>query len=118
MFTFSFGYFFGISCFLIGPRIENNLASIILFVLIFSLTDFLRSYIFTGFPWNLWAYSWSWSNESLQSLNFIGLHGFNLLSITLFCMPAILFKKNFNYKSQFFSHFFDHIFNNLYLWII
>ena len=109
------GAFFGISCFLIGPRIENNLASIILFVLIFSLTDFLRSYIFTGFPWNLWAYSWSWSNESLQSLNFLGLHGFNLLSITLFCMPAILFKKNFNYKSQFFLTFLT-IFLTIYIY--
>ncbi len=96
------GIFFGISCFLIGPKVENDLASIILFVIIFSLTDFVRSYIFTGFPWNLWAYSWSWSNEFLQSLNFLGLHGFNLLSITLFSIPAILFKKNFNYKSQFF----------------
>ena len=49
----------------------------------------------SGFPWNLWAHSWSWFPEVLQSLNFLGFFSFNLLSLTLFSLPAVIFfKKN------------------------
>ena len=60
--------------------------------------DYLRSKILTGFPWNLWAYSWSWFTEIIQILNPIGIFAFNLLAITLYCSPAILFCKKFKYK--------------------
>ena len=54
--------------------------------------------MFTGFPWNLWAYSTSTINEFLQILNIIGLHSYNLLVITLFSLPAIIFLKVNKFK--------------------
>ena len=88
------GLFFGLGTLLMGPFITNNFTSILIFCSSLSFIDFLRSKILTGFPWNLWAYSWSWFPEVLQLLNYIGLFAFNLLSLTIFCLPLLLiFKK-------------------------
>ena len=57
----------------------------------FSLADYVRGKILSGFPWNLWSYSWSWLNEALQVLNLVGLYAYNLLVITIFMLPAVLF---------------------------
>ena len=65
--------FFSLPILLIGNFSDKNISSIFLISGIFSVADFLRSTILTGFPWNLWAYSFSWSIESLQILSTIGL---------------------------------------------
>ena len=41
----------------------------------------------------MWAYSFSSATEILQILNKIGLFAFNLISITLFMIPSLLFLK-------------------------
>ena len=76
---------------LIGPYLNYNISSLFIFSSGLALTDFLRAKLFTGFPWNLWAYSLSGFTEVLQILNLIGLFAFNLLAITIFTFPAILF---------------------------
>ena len=50
--------------------------------------------MFTGFPWNSWAYSWSWFEEYLQFLRVSGFNIFNLICVSLFCLPLIIFFKN------------------------
>ena len=91
--------FFSLPVIFIGNYIERDISSVILMILTFSISDFLRSKILTGFPWNIWSYSFVWSIESLQILNIIGLFAFNLLIITIFFLPVILFIKN---KTKFF----------------
>ena len=93
------GLFFGFTSLIVGPFIKNNYSSFFLFCLAFSLTDYLRGKIFSGFPWNLWSYSWSWMTEIIQILNPIGLYCFNSISIAFFCSPVVFFFKN---KSKFF----------------
>ena len=85
--------FFSLPLVIIGNFINTEISSIILISLIFTLSDFIRSFIFTGFPWNLWAYSFSWSQESLQILSYIGIFSFNLIVITFFFLPAVAFFK-------------------------
>jgi len=75
----------------IGQYLSYNLSSLLLFSGALALSDYVRGKIMTGFPWNLWSYSLSWFNESLQMLNIFGLYSFNLIVITLFTIPAILF---------------------------
>ena len=75
----------------IGPFLSLNLSSILLFSGGLALSDYLRAKILTGFPWNLWAYSFSWGSEILQILNKVGLFAFNLVIITIFLLPSILF---------------------------
>jgi apolipoprotein N-acyltransferase len=86
--------FFGVATILIGPFLQNNFYSILLFCFSFASLDYVRSKILTGFPWNLWAYSWSSFTEVLQILSIIGLFAFNILTITIFCIPLLLFFKN------------------------
>jgi len=105
------GLFFGIAIFIAGPFIKNNFISILIFCASLSFIDYLRSKILTGFPWNLWSYSWSWFPEVIQSLNLIGLFAHNLISITIFCCPLLLIfnnkKNNFFYFSAIIILFFS-----------
>ncbi len=95
----SLGLFFGLASLISGPFIKNNYSSFTLFCLILSLTDYFRGKILTGFPWNLWSYSWSWAIEIIQILNPIGLYAFNSITIAFFCSPILFFFKN---KSKYF----------------
>ncbi len=100
----SLGLFFGFASLFSGPFIKNNYSSFFLFCLIFSSIDYLRGNILSGFPWNLWSYSWSWLIEIIQVLNPIGLYAFNSIAIVFFCSPVILFFKS-KYKYFIFSFF-------------
>ena len=111
------GLFFGFATLTSGPFLKKNLYSLIFFCTIFSLFDYIRSKIFSGFPWNLWSYSWSWFTEILQILNPLGLFTFNLLSIILFSLPCVFFLKQTKYKllillSSFLLFFLNYIYGN------
>ena len=87
------GLFTAIPILIVGPYLRFDLPSLIIFSGILSISDFIRSKVLTGFPWNLWAYSTSWINEILQILNLIGLYAYNLLVISAFLLPTIIFFK-------------------------
>ena len=85
--------FVGLVTLIIGPYLTYNFSSILIFSAAIGISDFLRAKVLTGFPWNLWAYSISWSTEILQVLNLVGLFAFNLIIITIFTFPVFLFYK-------------------------
>ncbi len=85
--------FLGFTILLIGPYLKLDLPSLLLFSASLAFSDYIRAYVLTGFPWNLWAYSTSATNEILQIVNLIGLHSYNLLVITIFTLPTIIFFK-------------------------
>ena len=91
--------FFGLVTLIIGPFAKRNISFILLFSIIFSLVEFLRGNILTGFPWNLISYTWSWSLESIQILSYIGTYSFSLISITFFCAPFLFFSKKREIKN-------------------
>ena len=78
---------------IIGPYLKFNFNSLVFFSAAIAFTEYLRAKILTGFPWNLWAYSTSSFNEILQIINLIGLYSYNLLVITFFTLPVIIFFK-------------------------
>ena len=85
--------FTGFTILIIGQFLDYNFSSILLFSGSLALSDYIRGKILTGFPWNVWAYSWSWFIEVLQILNLLGMFAFNLLAITIFTIPVVLFFK-------------------------
>ena len=88
--------FYGLSILiLVKINTKKIITSIISFSLIFSVLDFIRSSILTGFPWNLISFSWLSSIKLLQVLSLIGTYSFNLLAITLFSLPFVFFFKNY-----------------------
>ena len=102
---------------LAGPFLNFNISSIFFLSGSLAFSDYLRSKILTGFPWNLWSYSFSWATEIIQVLNKIGLFSFNLIAITMFMLPAALFFKIEKKKKIVNSLlYFCNIFIALYLW--
>ncbi len=91
------GIFYGLVTFVCNFfNLKNKISSILIFSIIFGGIEFLRSFIFGGFPWNLVVFSLSNNLPSLQILSYIGTYSLNLLSITIFLLPVIFF---FKYKS-------------------
>ncbi len=84
--------FFGLAILLSGSFVEKKISFILLFSLIFSLFEFIRGNILTGFPWNLISYTWSWTIESVQVLSLVGSYTLSLISITIFCIPFLFFQ--------------------------
>ena len=93
--------FLGITTLIIGPYLRLNSISILIFSGSLSFSDYLRAHVLSGFPWNLWAYSTATLNEILQIVNIIGLYSYNLLVITIFTSPIIIFFQINNIKKLF-----------------
>jgi len=86
------GLFYGfITFFCSFFNLKKNFYSILIFSFFFSLIEYLRSFIFGGFPWNLISYSFTDYLQLIQILSLIGTYTFNLLCITLFLLPCIIF---------------------------
>ena len=90
------GIFYGLVTFACSFfSLKKKFSSIIIFSFFFSLIEFIRSFVLGGFPWNLIVFSWSDYLPFLQVLSYIGTYSFNLLSVTIFLIPAIIL---FNYR--------------------
>ena len=80
-------------------NLEKNFYTILVFAVTFSLIEFIRGFILGGFPWNLIAYSWTNYLNSIQIISLIGTYSFNLISITIFVLPIIIFfNKSLKFK--------------------
>ena len=91
---FLLSLFYGLFSFLLKfLNLKMNLNSILIFSLILSIVEYLRGSIFGGFPWNLIAFSMVNYTSSLQILNLIGTYSFNLIVITIYCLPTIIILK-------------------------
>ena len=108
--------FFAVSVLIAGPFVERKFSFILIFSVVFSIFEFLRGSILTGFPWNLISYTWSWSLESIQILSLIGTYSLSLISLTFFCLPFIFFEKKEIKKNAIFILIFLIIFAVNYLY--
>ena len=95
------GLFYGLATLISGYFINNSVSSIFMFSAIFSILDFFRGKLLTGFPWNLWSYSWHWFAEFIQLVNITGIYAFNLISLFIFTFPVVIFLKKNNFIFKF-----------------
>ena len=86
--------FYGLSFLCVKKFVSKKFSFIIIFSIILAIFDFVRGHVFTGFPWNLFVYTWSWSLESIQILNLFGTYSLNLISIFIFSLPVIIYIEN------------------------
>ncbi len=93
------GLFYGISTLafsFLNPK--KNILSILILATSLSIFEYIRSFLFGGFPWNLISFSFVNYLEFIQLLSVTGTYAFNSIIILLFLFPATLF---FNYKKNF-----------------
>ncbi len=56
----------------------------------FGLAEWLRSFLFTGFPWNAIGYAAMPFPLLMQPVHLVGIAGMNILAVFVFAMPALL----------------------------
>ena len=89
------GIFYGLMTYVFSIFYSRNvISSFFIFSILFGIIEFIRGSIFTGFPWNLIAFSFSDSNYFIQILSVIGTYSFNLFCISIFTVPAVFILRN------------------------
>ncbi len=72
-----------------------DLAGLILtLAAVWAAIEWLRSWLFTGFPWNLIATTWTEYEPVMQAVAYLGPYGLGLLSIVIAAAPALLATNN------------------------
>ncbi len=64
------------------------------FVFCFHLAELARSFLFTGFPWNLFGLAFASSDTLRQSASYVGVYGLTLLALFIFTSPAAAISRN------------------------
>ncbi len=66
---------------------------ITLFAALWTLSDLVREFVFSGFPWNLWGSVWEFPGRAgdvmIQPAAWISVHGLTLLTLLLAGLPLL-----------------------------
>ena len=81
--------FYGIATALACITPPNGIARIFALAVSFALVEWLRSFVFTGFPWNPIGQTIMPEPIAMQSIAVLGINGMNMLAVFVFAMPAI-----------------------------
>jgi len=80
--------FYGIAAVFARMLWSDGLARIFALAFGFGAAEWLRSYAFTGFPWNAIGYAAMPVPILMQSASVVGLYGMNVLAVFTFALPA------------------------------
>ncbi|PIB23974.1 apolipoprotein N-acyltransferase [Amylibacter kogurei] len=71
---------------------RDHVSQIILLACLWTVSEYLRSFIFTGFPWSLLAYVWI-DTPLAQIFAFVGVHGAGLITLLILFIPVMMTRK-------------------------
>jgi apolipoprotein N-acyltransferase len=67
-----------------------GVAQALTFAAVWVVFEWVRSWLFTGFPWNLAGYVWAATPEVMQAAAFVGIFGVSLMTVVAGAVPAVL----------------------------
>jgi apolipoprotein N-acyltransferase len=89
-----FALYHGIGILAVHAARFTGLSRILALALAWSVGEWLRGHLFTGFPWNLVGYTWSGgfpgSLGVVQSTSVVGIYGLSLVTVVLAALPALM----------------------------
>jgi apolipoprotein N-acyltransferase len=87
---------FAVAFYMIVPALaaywtRPGLGRVLVFASAWVVSDLLRQFLFTGFPWNLWGTDWAIPGRLgdifLQPASLVGVHGLTFFTMLLAAMP-------------------------------
>lgn len=78
------------ACWLTRLAGRQGVGGVIVFAALWTAVEWLRSWVLTGFPWNLVGSVWLFSEAMIQVTAAIGTYGLGLVTVTVAAMPAAL----------------------------
>jgi apolipoprotein N-acyltransferase len=63
---------------------------ILVLAVAWTVCEWLRAWVLTGFPWNLIGYSWAFSDDMIQLAALTGIWGLSFLAVAIASLPALL----------------------------
>lgn len=85
--------YFGLAAKLITKLCLRHLSSWFCFGGVITVTEWLRGTLFTGFPWNLFGYTWGapYTLSVAQGVSVFGVYGLTWATVLAATLPALLF---------------------------
>ena len=83
-------FFYGFACAVARLVWSSNIGRIAALAFGFALAEWLRGFLFTGFPWNAVGYGVMPVPLLMQSVSVVGMNGMNALTVFVFAVPALL----------------------------
>ncbi|MGF1641215.1 MAG: apolipoprotein N-acyltransferase [Rhodospirillales bacterium] len=68
----------------------GGVARVLVFAAAWTGFEWVRSWAFSGFPWNLIGTVWTFSDTMVQISAFVGTYGLGLITVAAAAMPAVL----------------------------
>lgn len=82
--------FIGLAALLTHLSRTTGVARIIIFAAAWTVAEWLRGIVLTGFPWNLTGSVWAWSEAMIQVVALVGAYGLSFLTVLCAALPATL----------------------------
>lgn len=84
------GLFVGAGALVVRMIAAEGVGRVLVLAASWTLLEWVRGWILTGFPWNLMATVWTLSDAMIQSAAAVGVYGLGALTVAVAAMPSVL----------------------------
>ena len=89
-FAFGLGLFCALAAWVVRSVPGSLVARALMLAAVWTFLEWVRSWLFTGFPWNPLGSIWAFSDPFMQGASVVGVFGMSLLTALLATLPGAL----------------------------